>query len=1204
MNSISRALPRRPSTASRRTRFQAGRSGGPTRYTPVVATCGRCGADNAPEARFCSRCGTALLPEPAAIKQTRRLVTAVFIDIVGSTALGERLDPERWRAVQGHYFTVVRQAVERHGGIVEKYIGDAVLAIFGAPIAHEDDALRAVRAASEAQQTLAQPDEQADLAPGSRLVVRVGIDTGEVVASEAETGEALASGETLATAARLEQAAQPGEILLGSATHALVRDAVAVEAIEPLTLRGKVEPTAAYRLLRLVGDEAHVRHLEVPLIGRRAELASLEHALDETLSGPSVQLVTVVGPAGAGKSRLIQAFLERAEGRAALARGRCLPYGDGITYWPITEILRDLAGLDATATKDAVAVRLGGLLPERVPARDRVAGILATLLGMSTAPTSADDVAWAVRRTLGALAADAPLVMVVEDIHWADPVLLDLGEAIVDWISGAAILLVCVTRPELYDRRPSWGADRANAHRIDLAPLDDADADAMLAALPGGEAVPAALRERILEVADGNPLFVEEMVSKLVDDRVLQARQDGWAWVGPTGSVQVPLSITSLIGARLDGLERHERATAERASVVGRVFERGAVAELSPLDERGAVGGRLLILSRKQVIALDGIGLDGDDAFRFRHILIRDAAYQRLTKAERADLHERFAAWLERVSGDRAPEYVEILAHHLASAVEYRLELGAVGGVEGTALARAAVTALVAAAEHATRVFAHGEASRLYERALTILRRVPEAAGPGEPTFPDLEARRAEALHLAGDHWAAADALRDAINTAAEHGSPTRAAALSERLATYLWDAGDEAGALTAAAAAVDLMPARPASRERAALLASHARLLMLANRDVEALDVCRSALEVARATEALHELAGALITEATLIGRSDPRRGIEMLEAARRFAEGLDDVFQVLRADNNICVVLHDLREFDRATEVTARAISVASKAGLERTQGLTLYVNSASFALWSSRPTQAIALAERAIAIGSAGDHLVAARAAQGLALNMMGEPSKALDAIAAARQAASRGTTPDTMADLITDEAMALWWLGRPEQALARLDEAPGGNGVSLLGRVIGQVYRAMIEASLMQAARLSDDREGMARHEPGLVAAAERARSIAREAALTDGSTPWQMRIHTALLPGETARGLGIGEVAAWSTVAAEEAEVGDAYYEAYARWRHAEALAAHGAKPDAVKAAIRHARVVAERAEAGGILRDLDALAGGAGLSAG
>ncbi|HXX59996.1 MAG TPA: hypothetical protein VEI48_01750, partial [Candidatus Sulfotelmatobacter sp.] len=422
-----------------------------------------------------------------------------------------------------------------------------------------------------------------------------------------------------------------------------------------------------------------------------------------------------------------------------------------------------------------------------------------------------------------------------------------------------------------------------------------------------------------------------------------------------------------------------------------------------------------------------------------------------------------------------------------------------------------------------------------------------------------------------------------------------RAAALSERLATYLWDAGDEAGALTAAAAAVDLMPAQPASRERAALLASRARLLMLANRDVEALDVCRSALEVARATEAEHELAGALITEATLIGRSDPRRGVEMLEAARRLAEKLDDVVQVLRADNNLCVALDALRDFDRAQEVTARAISLATKAGLERTNGLTFYVNAVAFAIWASRFSEAVSLAERAIAIGGTGDLLVFAQAARGAALIGLGELSSALDAFADARRAAPRGMTPDTMADLIKDEALALWWLGRPEEALARLDEAPAGDGVGPLLRVICQVYRAMIEASLTQAARLAGDTRGRDTHLAGLVAAADGARSTAREATRADGSIPWPMRIQLALLPGETARAGGVGEPAAWAAVAEEEADVGDVYYEAYARWRHAEALAAEGSRSAAVKAAIRRARLVAERAEAGGIVRELDAL---------
>ena len=655
-----------------------------------MATCGRCGAENTPEARFCNRCGTAL---PGAgdgqERETRRVVTVLFADIVGSTGISEQLDPERWRAVQSRYFSALRETIERHGGTVEKYIGDAVMAVFGLPAAHEDDALRAVRAAAELTPALAELDDDLRRSNGLELRLRVGVHTGAVVAAEGGSGSAIASGDTVSTAARLEQSAEPGEVILGLGTHSLVRDAVQAEALNPLDLRGKARPTAAYRLIRVVGGEAHARRLDAPMVGRGSELDVIERTLDRAIAGPSAELVTIVGTAGVGKSRLVRAFLDAAAGRARVARGRCLSYGDGITYWSIAEILRDLADVGPASSRDDAMVRLAALVPPELEGRDRIASILESIVGESAVASAGDDIAWAVRRTLGALASESPLVLVVEDIHWAEPVLLDLLEALLDWTTSARLLIVCPARPELFDRRPDWGADRANALRLDLGPLDGADTRALLRALPGGGAVPTTLQERILTAAEGNPLYIEEMLGKLIDDGALQSGPAGWAFAGPADAITVPATVSAMIAARIDGLERPERSAAERASVVGRVFERGAVATLSPVAERDTLSGRLLALTRKQLILPDGNGLDGDDAFRFRHVLIRDAAYDRLSKTERAELHERFAVWLEQVTGDRRAEYVEVLAHHLASAVEYRIELGTLEGEGGDKLAGA-----------------------------------------------------------------------------------------------------------------------------------------------------------------------------------------------------------------------------------------------------------------------------------------------------------------------------------------------------------------------------------------------------------------------------------------------------------------------------------------------------------------------------------
>ena len=418
---------------------------------------------------------------------------------------------------------------------------------------------------------------------------------------------------------------------------------------------------------------------------------------------------------------------------------------------------------------------------------------------------------------------------------------------------------------------------------------------------------------------------------------------------------------------------------------------------------------------------------------------------------------------------------------------------------------------------------------------------------------------------------------------------------MTERLATYLWDAGDEPGALEAAARAVSVAPDEPPSAARALVLASQARLLMLANYNTEALALCEPALDAGRAAAAGQILAGILITQATLIGRSEPRRGLAMLEDARRFAEDIDDVSQMLRADNNLSILLDDLREFDRAQEVMARAIRTAANAGLERTRGAVAYVNAASFALWASQPSRAIELASHAIELTRSGDTLSFAYGARGNAKIHMGELADGILDLAAARQAAPRGATADTVADLVAAEAYALWWEGSFDEAISHLDTAAALDHVGPLLQVIAAVYRAMIQASRAVAARAEGDRDRERSATSSMEDAARSALKLASEEA-AGGPIHWRMRLHLALLPGEAARARGAGGSAAWATVAAEEAEMGELFFQAYALWRRAEALVAEGGATLVVEEAIAAARPVAVRAEAGGLLRELDALA--------
>jgi class 3 adenylate cyclase len=422
--------------------------------------CPKCGEENSERARFCQACATPLVADTAPLPEARKTVTVVFSDVTGSTNLGERLDPESLRRVMSRYFEAMRQALERHGGTVEKFIGDAVMAVFGIPRLHEDDALRAVRATMEMQAALDDLNQELEQNWGVRLQIRTGVNTGEVVAGDLSAGQTLVTGDTVNVAARLEQAAQPGEILMGEATYRLVRDAAVVERLESLTLKGKEEPVPALRLLEVkAGAPGFARHLDSPMVGREREQALLQHTFERCVGDRSCHLFTVLGAAGAGKSRLVEEFLSTVGNEAVVLRGRCLPYGEGITFWPVQEIVKQAAGIGDGDTPEEAGERIAGLLGSEEDASiiaDRVAGAI----GLAEAGAAPEETLWAVRKLLEILAGQSPLVVLFDDIHWADPTFLDLVEHVADWSRDAPILLVCVARPELLDHRTAWGGGK------------------------------------------------------------------------------------------------------------------------------------------------------------------------------------------------------------------------------------------------------------------------------------------------------------------------------------------------------------------------------------------------------------------------------------------------------------------------------------------------------------------------------------------------------------------------------------------------------------------------------------------------------------------------------------------------------------------------------------------------------------------------
>jgi class 3 adenylate cyclase/tetratricopeptide (TPR) repeat protein len=689
--------------------------------------------------------------------RTRKTVTIVFTDVVGSTTLGEGRDPEVLRQVMTTYFERMRPLLERHGGTVEKYIGDAIVAVFGIPEIHEDDALRAVRASQEMSAALDELNRDLVERHGVRIEARTGVNTGEVLADDARPDAPLTA-DAANLAARLEQAAAPGEILLGDPTYRLVRDAVKVEPAGPLELKGKAEPQPAWRLLEVSPEGPGIaRNLDSPIVGRDDDLALLRQAFETATGEPACRLVTVIGTPGVGKTRLSTEFIAWLEGRATVLRGRCLPYGVGITYWPVAEVVREAASIVREDAPNQATAKITALLGAHEEA-STIAQRLGAVVGLTETMAPAQETFWAVRRLLETMAERDPIAVVFDDIQWGEATFLDLVEYLAGWSAGTPILLLCLARPDLLDTRPAWASAIPNAATIRLDPLTEEDSERLIDNLLGRAPLEEEVRARIRHVAEGNPLFVEEILRMLVDHGLLRRDDGRWTAAGDLSQITIPPTINALLSARLERLSREERAVIQRASVVGKVFWWSAVSELSPAPEQAAVGRHLQALVRRELVRPDRSRFTGEDAFRFSHILIRDAAYAETTKEARADLHERFAGWLERRAADRLIEAEEVAGYHLEQAYRYRAELG----LDGEALPRLAARAaelLTSAGDRAlARVDIHA--------AITLLSRATSLMQPGDPNRVEVLVDLSEVLTEGGQVDRARETLREAADEA------------------------------------------------------------------------------------------------------------------------------------------------------------------------------------------------------------------------------------------------------------------------------------------------------------------------------------------------------------------------------------------------------------------------------------------------------
>jgi tetratricopeptide (TPR) repeat protein len=649
---------------------------------------------------------------------------------------------------------------------VEKYIGDAVMAVFGMPVVREDDALRAVRAAAEMQRALARLNEELEERWGVSLASRTGVNTGEVVAGDPNAGQHLVVGDPVNVAARLEQNAGEMETLLGELTYRLVKDDVSAEGLAaPIELKGKADPVPAYRLVSVTQEQPAERRPDLPLVGREREQALLVGALDEAVAERGSRLVTVLGEPGVGKSRLAREFSAAVAGSALVLRGRCLPYGRGITFWPLREAVGQAASIadqdPPQLAREKIAAAAGG---DREIAERVVAAV-----GLSDAQFPVSELVWGARRLFEALARERPVVVVFEDVHWAEATFLDLIEHLNESVHETPILVVCLARHALLEIREEW-ASLEGSVLISLEALSEDDASRIVDNLLGSVGIAAEARSQIVEAAEGNPLFVEQMLSMLIDEGRLRRDNGTWVPVGDLESVSVPPSLEALLAARIDVLEPVETSVLEAAAVVGQMFQVRAVEAVVADDLRASVDSGISGLVRKRLVRPEPPGPEGHASFRFQHILIRDAAYKRLLKRSRATLHERFVAWADGVNRDRdrAAEYEEILGYHLEQAYTNLSELGPLDE-HGRELGGRAAARLSSAGE---RAFARGDmpaAANLLRRAAVLL---PAESRDRLALLPDL----AEAMLSIGEFAWAEAFLDEAIETAEAVGEPAVAA--------------------------------------------------------------------------------------------------------------------------------------------------------------------------------------------------------------------------------------------------------------------------------------------------------------------------------------------------------------------------------------------------------------------------------------------
>jgi class 3 adenylate cyclase/tetratricopeptide (TPR) repeat protein len=807
-----------------------------------VQACPSCGEDNAATARFCSACGVALTGAIAPGGEERKVVSVLFVDLVGFTARSDHADPEDVRATLRVYHELLKREIERYGGTVEKFIGDAVMAVFGAPVAHEDDAERAVRAALRILEAI---DELNEARPELDLAVRGAVNTGEALVAlgaRPEAGEGFVTGDVVNVASRLQGAAPVGGVVVGELTHRSTGDVIEYEELPPIGVKGKDEPVPIWRAIAArsrfgVDIEPGA---STPLIGRSGELSLLQGLFERVLRDQTPQLVTLSGEPGVGKSRLtreFRTFIDDLPDLVSWRQGRCLPYGEGITFWALGEIVKSHAGIlenDApaeAAAKLAVAVEVVEDEREREWIQARLGPLVG--LGDETAVAERDESFAAWRSFLESVAATRPFVLVIEDLHWADPSMLAFVEHLADWASGVPLFVLCTARPELYEREPSWGGGKRNHTAVSLSPLSPEETAQLIAGLLDQTVLPAETQRALLDRAGGNPLYAEEFIRMLVDRGTLVHRGVSWELTAGESDISVPENVTALIAARLDTLPPERKALLQDAAVIGKVFWAGALVEMRHLDPESVRAG-LHELARKELLRpARRSSIEGETEYAFWHMLIRDVAYGQIPRSQRAAGHRSAAAWIERMAGERVADNAEVLAHHFEQAIE----LTRAAGEETVELEGLAVRYLLMASERASRLDV--------EKAADLVDRAFELTRPGEPER--LQVLRSRALATISG-WASRDpvaACEAALEEARAQGDRLAEGEALSILSQAEWISGDTARQAELLRDAREILERLPPGRELAQALSRSIAATELTGHSARTLELAETAFPV-----------------------------------------------------------------------------------------------------------------------------------------------------------------------------------------------------------------------------------------------------------------------------------------------------------------------------------------------------------------------